>query len=206
MQSIYPAKKPFSSRFWVVLLILLFLGRGYATAADPAPALPGNSGGSGLFDMPTARIMEDWNLRMHYSSVGIYNTYAVSASFLPRLEVNARVTKFSGIPGLSTDKSFDVKLLLVRESEAWPAIVLGATDIHGTADFTSRYLVANKLFGPLDVTFGVGQGILAGEITRGQGSAGSASEDAAIDFLTSGTTQSRLFGGAVVLDKIQIGG
>jgi hypothetical protein len=206
MQAICTAKKPYPlSRqkpfspiprlFGGVLLVLLLLVPGYALAAGPAPALPGNSGGSGLFDMPSARIMEDWNLRLHYSRVGVYNTYAVSASFLPRLEVNARITDFSGVAGLSTDKSFDFKVLLVKESEVWPAIVLGATDIHGTANFTSRYLVANKFFGPLDVTFGIGQGILAGEITHGRGSAGSASEDAAIDFLTSSTTRSRLFGG-----------
>jgi hypothetical protein len=207
MHAIHTAKKPdpFPPQKYLppvflfagcLLLALLVLGPAYALGAGPAPALPGNSGGSGLFDMPSARIMEDWNLRLHYSRVGNYNTYAVSASFLPRLEVNARITDFTGVAGLSTDKSFDVKILLTRESEAWPAIVLGATDIHGTAVFTSRYLVASKLFGPLDVSFGIGQGILAGEITHGRGSAGSASEDAAIDFLTSSTTKSRLFGGA----------
>jgi hypothetical protein len=206
MQVIYPERKPspFPSQklfasipglFYTVLLMLLVLAPGYANA-ESAPALPSNSGGTGLFDMPSARIMEDWNLRLHYSHIGNYNIFAGSATFLPRLEVNARITDFSGVAGLSTDKSLDFKILLTRESEAWPAIAIGATDIHGTAMFTSRYMVANKFFGPLDLSLGIGQGILAGEITRGRGSAGSASEDAAIDFLTSGTTKSRFFGGA----------
>ncbi len=48
-----------------------------------------------------------------------------------------------------------------------PALAIGATDIHGTALFNSSYAVASKLFGPFDITLGLGQGILAGEKTSG---------------------------------------
>ncbi|MCK5404629.1 MAG: YjbH domain-containing protein, partial [Desulfobulbaceae bacterium] len=62
----------------------------------------------------------------------------------------------------------------------------------------SRYLAVSKLLGPVDLTIGVGQGILAGESTAGGGSVGDASVDAGFDFLTSGLTENdtKVFGGA----------
>jgi hypothetical protein len=188
----------FSSLAGALLLVLLLFPAipAHAEPQETAFALPANAGFTGLFDMPSARVMKDWHMRFHLSRVGNYTTGALAASFLPRLEVNGRITDFSNIPGLSTDKALDFKLNLIKEGEAWPALSIGATDIHGTGLFASRYLVASKYIGPFDVTLGIGQGILAGEVTEGPGSGGSASEDAALDFLTSSLNRdTRFFGG-----------
>ena len=164
--------------------------------------LPSLSGVTGLLDMPSARLMADWNIRTYYSWADPYGTFGMTATFLPWLEINGRVIRIDELPGFTDgnygaykDKALDFKLRLHKETEHWPAIALGATDIHGTGLFTSRYLAANKRFGPLDVTIGLGQGILAGEVTNGGGSAGDASDDAAFSFITSDSSAARIFGG-----------
>ena len=188
--------------FWVI--VFLAAGASQGRAQDDLPGFPSNSGNTGLFDMPSARLMPDWQVRVHYSRTAPYSTYAVGVTFLPWLEVNGRLTEISGAPsGLSADygdnkdKALDFKIRLWPETAVRPAVAIGATDIHGTALFASRYLVASKLLGPLDVTLGVGQGILAGERTSGAGSAGSAADDAGFDFLVSDPDRpTSWFGGA----------
>ena len=163
---------------------------------------PNNYGVTGLWDMPTARLMPDWNFRIHYSYVKPYGTSGLTATFLPWLEVNGRITRFLDVPsrwanyGDSRDKELDLKLRLLNESDSLPAVALGLNDIHGTAIFSSRYFVLSKLVGPFDVSLGLGQGVMAGDITTGKGSAGEASEDAGFTFLTSNPTRrTKPFGG-----------
>lgn len=174
----------------------------WCQAAQLDTSSPANTGVTGLIDMPSARIIPDWNLRAYYTWADPYRTFGMSAGLLPRLEVNGRLTTISGLPALSQaygslkDKAIDVKFQVLDETSTRPAVAIGATDIHGNALFTSRYVVASKFFGPLDTTVGLGQGILAGEKTQGGGSSGSASQDAAFSFLTSGATRTRPFGGA----------
>lgn len=162
------------------LLFFQFVNIPLAVAAEPVGnALPGNGGYTGLLDMPSARLMPDWNMRIYYTWADPYGTYGVTAGVLPWLEVNGRVTRISGLLtelgsdyGDYKDKAIDVKLKLHDETGTWPALAIGATDIHGTGLFTSGYAVASKLFGPFDFTLGIGQGILAGEETRGWESSG----------------------------------
>jgi hypothetical protein len=173
------------------------------SAADQATnPLPSLSGITGLLDMPSARLMDDWHLRFHSSWGDPYGTVGLTATFLPWLEINGRFIQVSGVPGFREgnygdykDKALDVKFRLHEETLFWPALALGGNDIHGTGLFTSRYLAANKQFGPLDITLGLGQGILAGESTAGTGSAGSAAEDAAFSFIVGNATTTRVFGG-----------
>lgn len=190
----------------LLAFFLLFMTPVNAYSAEVAGnTLPSYTGGTGLLDMPTARIMPDWHVRAHYSWTDPYYTFGVTSTFLPWLEVNARMVGIEGLPALSEnygdykDKVLDFKIWLYEEDEYWPDVAVGFNDIHGTALFASRYLAVSKLVGPVDVTLGVGQGILAGESTEGTvGSPGDASIDAGFDFLTSGPTENktRLFGGA----------
>ncbi len=156
-------------------------------------SFPSNVGGTGLFDIPNARIMEDWNFRFGYSDADPYGTFFVSTTFLPRVEFNGRMTRISGVPsglanfGTSKDRSADFKIQLFKESDSWPAITVGANDFHGTSLFASRYLVASKFIGPFDITVGLGQGILAGETVD--------ASDSSFPILTSKTSKTRVFGG-----------
>lgn len=171
--------------------------------------MPANSGVTGLIDMPTARLMPDWNLRAYYTWADPYKTFGMSATPLPWFEINGRLTEVYGLLytpsyGDYKDKALDIKIKLLNENKSQPALAIGATDVHGTGLFTSRFICANKFYGPFDITLGAGQGILAGEFVGGTGSSGSASQDAAVEFLTSGASKTRLFGGTELLitDKL----
>jgi len=186
--------------------LILFLLMTLASPVGADPLLPANGGYTGLLDMPSARLIPDWNVRAYLTRADPYTTYGVTVGVMPWLEVNGRLIKISGLPtGLGSaygdykDKAIDVKLKLYDETEIWPALALGATDIHGTGLFTSRYVVATKYLRPFDITLGLGQGILAGEITRGPGT-GQGSQDAALDFLTSSPSRDTgIFGGVEML-------
>ncbi|MBW2139228.1 MAG: YjbH domain-containing protein [Deltaproteobacteria bacterium] len=174
------------------LAILLFLCMP-ALAAPPVP-FPGNNGQTGLWDMPNARILPDWHVRITFHDADPYRYWSGSIGILDRMEINGRITEITTLPGLpgqkyDRDKAIDVKFLLFKERDVLPAIALGATDIHGTGKFTSRYLALSKNIRWFDLTLGLGQGILAGVITRGHG------KDSAREFLLSSDTTTRVFGG-----------
>jgi len=183
-------------------VLLLGLALPALASASERP-FASSSGISGLYDLPSARLMGDWVVRPHYAQASPYSTFALTASVLPWLEVNGRLIRIAGVPngltgdyGAYKDKAIDCKFRLLEESDFWPALALGGNDIHGTGLFAARYLVASKLLGPVDFTFGLGQGSLAGERMGGAGT-GQGSADSALDFLTSSPARkTRAFGGA----------
>lgn len=178
--------------FFQCLVALLLLCTP-ALAAPPIP-FPGNNGQTGLWDMPNARILPDWHVRISFHNADPYRYWSGSIGILDRMEINGRITEITTLPGLpgqkyDRDKAIDLKFLLFKERDVLPAVALGATDIHGTGLFTSRYLVMSKNIRWFDLTLGLGQGILAGVKTSGRG------EDSAREFLLSSDTTTRVFGG-----------
>ncbi|WP_198679644.1 YjbH domain-containing protein [Aliidiomarina minuta] len=128
------------------------------------------SGGVGLMQNPTARMMDEGEISLTYADMDEYRRYAVSLQVLPWLEANAFYVQFpnrlySQVPGFSgdtilTDKGFDVKFRLWQESYWLPEFSVGLRDFAGTGIFDSEYLVANKRFGAFDFSLGVGFGRL----------------------------------------------
>lgn len=128
----------------------------------------GNYGGIGLMQMPNARFAEEGEVSLSYTDMDAYRRYAVSLQVLDWLEATAFYTRvpsrrYSPFPGFSgdniyTDKGFDVKVRLWRESEYIPQIAAGIKDLGGTGLFASEYLVASKQAGPFDFTLGAGFG------------------------------------------------
>ncbi len=172
-----------------------------------------NSGKTGLIEMPNARILEDWSMRpyFYYSDPFIY--YGLALSPLPMMEINLRMTQVQDIPGFDNsagygdykDKAIDLKFLLKKEDEFWPAIALGFDDIHGTGLYSSKYLVASKRYKNLDFTIGYALGRMGGENLTKYGISGS--DDRGIDFLKSTDfVGGSLFGGveAKITPKISI--
>ena len=177
----------------IPILILIFLQVPQAHSSSQTP-FPGNNGQTGLWDMPNARIMPDWHARINLFSADPYRYYGATIGLLDRFEFNGRLTEITtheGLPGQRylRDRAIDLKLLLFKERDWLPSIAIGATDMHGTGLFTSRYLVFSKIFRPFDLTLGLGQGILGGEITSGRGGG------FARNLLFGATAQPRLFGG-----------
>lgn len=129
-----------------------------------------NYGGVGLIQTPTARMAAEGEAVLGYTDMNEYRRYNASIQILPWLEttgfyVQAPNRLYSPYPGFSgdtyyTDKGFDVKVRLWQESNYIPEIAVGLSDFAGTGLFSSEYIVANKRWGPFDLSFGVGFGRL----------------------------------------------
>lgn len=155
--------------------------------------------------MPNARVLPDWNMRFKISKSDVYDYYGGAIGLFDRLELAGQITEINTIPsafskgdyGEYKDRSAGARLVLIQEDDFWPQIAIGFYDATGTALFGQRYIVASKMFGPFDLTLGLGQGILAGEDVSGRSAAaGSASQDSAFDFLTSSPMRkTNIFGG-----------
>ncbi|MBW1708578.1 MAG: YjbH domain-containing protein [Deltaproteobacteria bacterium] len=159
------------------------------------------AGYSGLWDMPNARVLPDWNMRIGASLSPPYYYFHTTIGLFDRLELNGRLTGVQDVPALGPgygdlkDKAIDVKLLLLKENIIRPAIAIGATDIHGTGLSTSRYLVLNKQFGSFDISFGFGQGMLGGKSRMERQEVASSNNDNAFSYLISDDTAFSIFGG-----------
>lgn len=127
-------------------------------------------GGIGLLQTPTARAAQDGQFYGGASLVWPYVRYFVTLQATPWLEATLRYTDvrnrlYSEVPEFSgdqtfKDRSFDLKLRLLEESQYWPALALGLRDIGGTGLFQSEYIVLNKAFGSFDFSLGVAWGNL----------------------------------------------
>ncbi|MFH1137670.1 MAG: YjbH domain-containing protein [Pseudomonadota bacterium] len=204
------------------LLLLLSVGLAPAPAQDepvqpPYRALAANPGYTGIWDMPNARIIPDWEMRMGGAASYPWYYFYGGLGLFDILEVNGRITGVHGIKALSNDygdykdKSVDLKLQLLRDRSFWPAIAVGATDVHGTGLFTSRYAAASKKIWRFDLTVGVGQGMLGGK-SRDQRNdkrkSSSKEYNYAGHYLLGSDTDFKVFGGVEleVLDNLWLSG
>ncbi|WP_312690460.1 YjbH domain-containing protein [Kosakonia sp.] len=156
------------------VISLLALGVSAACHAEtfPDPVGPSQSdfGGVGLLQTPTARVAPEGELSLNYRDNDQYRFYSASVQLLPWLETTLRYTdvrtrKYSSVEAFSgdqsyKDKAFDLKVRLWEESYWLPQVAVGARDVGGTGLFDGEYLVANKNWGPLDFSLGIGWGYL----------------------------------------------
>ncbi|PIV06778.1 MAG: hypothetical protein COS57_02155, partial [Syntrophobacterales bacterium CG03_land_8_20_14_0_80_58_14] len=146
----------------VLLLMILSVADGFA--ADGPFTGPANWGGTGLMEIPTARVMRQGRFRFGASQVDPYRSYSFAITPLEGLEIDGRVTEVIGVPALlsgygnTKDKAIDLKYRVLPEGKWWPAIAVGIMDPHGTRIYPSQYLTANKQFYPFDFTIGFGNG------------------------------------------------
>jgi hypothetical protein len=120
--------------------------------------LAADLGTTGLIDTPTARMRPDGEFSAVISKQPLVDIYSLTYQATPWLETTFRYSAFDY--GLY-DRSYEIKLRLVRERELMPEISVGVRDILGTGVFGAEYLVANKAFGSLDLSLGIGWGRLA---------------------------------------------
>jgi hypothetical protein len=125
---------------------------------------PANWGGTGLMEIPTARVLDENKFRAGVSQIDPYRYYYIAMSPFKNLEINGRVTEVIGVKALQSgygntkDKAFDVKYKFIKEGKYAPAISLGIMDPHGTRVYASQYIVASKQIYPFDFTLGLGNG------------------------------------------------
>ena len=151
---------------------LLGLGLGLAAsgavAADKEPATPAftpslnDFGGTGLLQTPNARLHDSGAFHTGVTYVDPYTHGYVTLQPLPWLEGTFRYTSIdnrSTAQGASfKDKSFDLKLRLLEETERRPSLAVGVRDLAGTALFGSEYVAASKKWHGLDFTLGLAWG------------------------------------------------
>ncbi|OYJ29721.1 hypothetical protein CI738_03755 [Escherichia coli] len=148
------------------------------TYPDPQGSSQSDFGGTGLLQIPNARIAPEGEFSVNYRDNDQYRFYSTSVALFPWLEGTIRYTDvrtrkysqwedFSGDQSYK-DKSFDFKLRLWEEGYWLPQVAFGKRDIAGTGRFDSEYLVASKQAGPFDFTLGMAWGYAgnAGNITN----------------------------------------
>lgn len=135
------------------------------------PYSSSNWGYVGLLQTPTARMQNTGNAGVSMGAV--YPQTHVNVFFQPLawVEMGVRYTDISNrsygpvsFSGDQTykDKSIDLKLKLLSESDRLPELAVGWRDIGGTGLFSSEYLAGNKRFGPVDYSLGLAWGNLGG--------------------------------------------
>ncbi|UCH80326.1 MAG: YjbH domain-containing protein, partial [Nitrospiraceae bacterium] len=131
-------------------------------AGDLPFTYPSNRGGTGLMEIPTARIMRENSYRIGFTYNDPYNIYYGALSPLKRLEIDGQVTSFSNTTfeeqSSTKDKAVGLKYQFHSEGKYLPAIALGIVDPHGTKIFSTQYVVASKQMYPFDFTLGFGNG------------------------------------------------
>mgnify|MGYP001042532789 CR=1 FL=1 len=138
-------------------------------AQEPQP-LAGDYGSVGLWQTPTARFGADGALTMGIVANSPYNRLAVSVSPVEGVETTFRYTDitnrlYSPDPNFSGDQSykdrgFDLRVRLLQESDALPALALGFRDLGGTQLFGAQFLVASRRYYDFDFSLGLGWGRL----------------------------------------------
>lgn len=157
-----------------------------ATAALDVPGVPAQEaerspsysvyGTPGLIDMPTAQTAPDAELA---TTIGWYpGDLRTTLTFqaLPRLSGTFRYAGLDGdiigtgdrALGLTYDRSFDVRLTVLKEGVLTPSVVVGLQDLAGTGLVSAEYVVASKrLTRTVLLTGGLGWGRFGTDNTLG---------------------------------------
>jgi len=136
-----------------------------AVADDLTTTMTNNFGvPGGLIDMPTAEMAPDGQLSVTVSHFEGYTKNTATFQLLPWLSGSFR---YIGVDDLSPlfdvfyDRSFDLRIRLMEETEYLPAVAVGLQDFLGTGVLSSEYIAATKQVGNrLRVTGGIGWGRL----------------------------------------------
>ncbi len=149
------------------LIFFLFASAAISYASDEPFDYPANWGGTGLMEVPTARVMKEDTFRLGATHVWPYMYYYAAISPVSRLEIDGRWTAVLGVKETSSifknygdfkDKALDIKYQLLTEDRYTPAVAIGIMDPQGTRVYPGQYVVASKRVGPLDFTLGFGNG------------------------------------------------
>jgi hypothetical protein len=128
-----------------------------------------NWGMVGLLQTPTARMRSAGHFGLNFVRLSPLNFSNVIFQPLDWVEGGFRYidveNRLYGPQGFSgdlpyKDKSFDLKLRAWRESDWLPELAVGWRDIGGTGLYSAEYLVANKRWGRVDASLGMGWGYL----------------------------------------------
>lgn len=130
----------------------------------------------GYFNMPSARMGQEGEIGVGYSSVPPYRNYNLRCQIIDRLEISGNYRIFRGVddPILSplgfgdlSDKGANIKLSLFHPEDSnyrLPGLAIGYEDFMGTKNFNAKYVVLTQVF--LDANLEISLGYGAGRIRR----------------------------------------
>ncbi len=157
----------------LLIYFLIYSGSSFSGIEDyfPYDVQPSSSnyGLTGLLEIPNARFMKEASLKFNFSSSYPNEYTSIVASPFEWMEASYRYAEiktekygpssYSGNQSLK-DKGFDVKFRLFKEAYLMPSIAVGFRDLAGTGLFSSEYIVASKRINNLDLSLGLGWGLL----------------------------------------------
>ncbi|QQP90426.1 YjbH domain-containing protein [Skermanella sp. TT6] len=122
-----------------------------------------DSGGTGLLQVPSARMLPPETLAAGASWTPLYRHGFVTLQALPDLEVTLRQTTGIATPERPGGQSggLDLKFRLLREDAVRPEVSIGARSLLQTGGQAARYLVMSRRWFDTDWTLGVGWGRFA---------------------------------------------
>ena len=154
----------FASSALAVLLFFLFPSLCFCEGFGQASDL----GVVGLLDTPTARMQPDATFSTTYSRQDVVDFYSLSYQATPWLEIAFRYAIFDPRTDRSSaqdrlrDRSYEVKINLLGETDVLPKLAVGARDLVGTGVLGGEYIVASKKIGHFDFSAGLGWGRFSG--------------------------------------------
>ena len=160
---------------WFFTYSVVFTNNAYSNSAfsvdaeDFPQASHSSRGGIGLINTPTARFSSDGEFGLGASIEAPYNRMFGKMQFFPWMEAVLKYTKGYNQPYIGwskseawTDKGMDLKLRILEESKYVPELAIGLLDFGGTGAYSSEFVVASKRFNNIDLSLGLGWGILGG--------------------------------------------
>ena len=125
--------------------------------------------GTGLLEIPTARVLDDGVIRISGAQALPFRWYGGGMGIFPGVEFSGRLTAITNTPsglgpeyGSNKDKAFDLKYQAIPESKWLPAVAVGYHDLFGTKLFEAQYIVLSRQIFPFDFTLGYGTKRLSG--------------------------------------------
>lgn len=171
-----PFKRYVFSAALCIVYILCLLGPTSSSVSafeNRSQALGSLQSYTGLLYMPNARVKPDWSVRLKIGHNDPYTYYGGALGMFDRFEFHGQFTQVNTItafPGYGygdyKDRAAGMRMVLIKENEFTPQIAAGFYDAIGTGLFPFRYIAASKMIGDVDLTFGLVQGILAGDYPK----------------------------------------
>ena len=130
------------------------------------PVYSSDFGNLGLIKTPSARFSPDSTLSATLSFDEVADIYNISYQATPWIEGTFRYTIFdprkerSEARDTNRDRSYEVKVRLLRETSVAPQVAVGVRDLLGTGVWEGEYVVASKALGSFDASLGLGWGRL----------------------------------------------
>ncbi len=133
------------------------------------------NGTTGLIDMPSGEAQDDATFSFSTALFGPISRTTISFQFTERLSASFRFLAWrdwnSVVPGADEikDRAFDIRYMLLKESDFVPSLTIGLIDFTGEGRFSSEYIAATKSIGDrVKVTAGLGWGRLGSEGSIGK--------------------------------------